>query len=125
MGNERTVNDTDEVDSNGGEYSLDRLIYLLSDRYVRHTLYYLSDESTITLDRLADVVAGLEAAESDAITTPHDRRRIRIRLHHVVLPKLDAAGFLRFDAVDDTVSEIDIPPVVNSLLNAIETSRIE
>lgn len=99
--------------------TLDEIFDLLSDRYVRHSLYYLFDRTSTSLDELADLVAGLEAVESDAITTPEDHERIRVRLYHVVLPKLDAHGYVEFDTDEHSVTRTEVPATVHSLLDAV------
>lgn len=94
----------------------DEVLELLSDRYIRYTLYYLSKDPTTSLDELADIIAGWEATETDAIITPADRERIRIRLYHVILPKLDDTGYLDFDTTDHTIKRSSVPSIVSTLL---------
>lgn len=101
------------------EQAVDELFRLLSDRYVRHTLFYLSSNSTTSLDELADVIAGLEATAQETIVTPVDRDRIRIRLYHVVLPRLDEAEYIHFDSTDHTVERASIPSLVSTLLEEL------
>ncbi|ELZ13948.1 hypothetical protein C477_21370 [Haloterrigena salina JCM 13891] len=94
----------------------DDLLGVLSDRYARYVLSHLSDESTVTLDALADTATGLKATETGSIATPGDRDEIRVRLYHLVLPKLDAAGYLEFDSETQTVERDEIPDVLRELL---------
>lgn len=94
----------------------DVLLDVLSDRYARYVLSHLSDESTATLDVLADTATGLAATETGSIKTPEDREEIRVRLYHLVLPKLDAAGYLEFDSETRTVERDEIPDVLRKLL---------
>lgn len=101
------------------EYPLDEIFRLLSDQYVRYTLDYLSASSTTSLDELTDVIAGLEAVEQEAIITPVEHDRIRIRLYHVVLPQLDECGFVQFDATDKTIEQSNVPSPVVALLDEI------
>lgn len=99
-----------------GEIPLDEILDVLSDDHARYALYWLGEHPDATLEQLADVVTGIDAAATDAIATPSDRERARIHLYHVVLPKLDAHGYLDFDADDRTVTGANVPPEVCSLL---------
>ncbi|ELY60799.1 DUF7344 domain-containing protein [Natronolimnohabitans innermongolicus] len=104
---------TEEVERNT---AADHLLWVLSDRYTRYVLASVVDESTVTLEALTDVVAGLEAAETGSIVTSSDHERIRLWLYHVVLPKLDDVGYLEFDSEAQTVETDEIPPVFRELL---------
>lgn len=104
------------------EQTLDELFGLLSDRYVRRTLSYLSSNPTTTLHELADVIAGVEATEQKTIVSPTDRDRICIRLYHATLPKLDDAGYIHFDSTTQVIERTDVPPPVTSLLEALQRS---
>ncbi|WP_126663239.1 DUF7344 domain-containing protein [Haloterrigena salifodinae] len=104
------------VEAMESDASPDVLLNVLSDRYARYVLCHLSDESTATLDALTDTATGLAATESGAIATPGDREEIRLRLYHLVLPKLDAAGYLEFDSETRTVERDEIPAVLRELL---------
>lgn len=106
----------DGPSTHADEQSLDEILSLLSHQYVRYTLIYLSDHPTTTLDQLADVLTGLEAMETGTIAQTTDRERIRLRLYHSDLPRLDAAGYIDFDTETQTVTTVSIPPVVQSLL---------
>ena len=100
------------------------MLELLSNRSVRYALYYLSAESETSLDRLADIVTGLEATVDGDVGTPADREQIRIRLYHVTLPKLDDAGYLEFDTEDHTVGEI-VRDADGEFLGALGTDLLE
>lgn len=92
-------------------------VSLLSSPMARRTLIYLTDTSTTTVEELADVLTGMEATGADTLATPADRRRVRILLYHCVLPRLDAAGYVDFDAEERTVVRGDVPEVVDELLD--------
>ena len=100
-------------------HAIDELARLLSDRFVRYTLYYVTSEPATSLDELADVLAGLEAIEHGAIITPAGHEQIRIQLYHIVLPKLANSGYVRFDRDDLTVERADIPPSISTVLDGI------
>lgn len=105
----------DVLDAAEGERSLDTAFRLLSDAHVRYVLYYLSDRSSASLDELAGVVAGLEATERRSVATRTDHERIRIRLHHAVLPKLEENGVVEFDPGEETVTRVEDHPLGNRL----------
>lgn len=109
----------DELESmNRGELP-DEAYELLADPGARHVLYYMTGEPSATLTELADVVAGLQATDEATVITAGDRDRIRVRLYHSVLPKLDAAGYVRFDPATRTVARGDVPAEVERLFESV------
>lgn len=71
----------------------DRRLAILNRAHCRHVLRYFRNRST----------AGATLADLTEFLAERDRRGlddsgIEIRLHHVTLPKLDAAGFVEYDA---------------------------
>lgn len=115
MDEDRIDVDIEAIQALESDGPLDELFRALSDRHVRYAVRYLHDRPTATLDRLADAVTALEAAATGAVATPSDREQVRLELYHVALPKLDALGYVDFDADDCTVAGSDIPPAVRSL----------
>lgn len=87
-----------------GEAPLDELFEVLSDRQSRFTLYYLAETASATLDEVAEAVTGFEAQTGGTIATPTDKRAVKTRLYHRVLPRLDASGYVEFDADESTVT---------------------
>jgi hypothetical protein len=118
MGEDQPDIDLDALRAVGDDPDLDELFGVLSDRQARLTLAYLSERPTVTLDDLADVVTGAEAAATDDVATPADRKRVRVRLYHVVLPKLVDAGYVEFDPDEERVTGANVPPRIDSLLEA-------
>jgi hypothetical protein len=122
MGNSRKMRDNhveSDLDATGAvdsDLSVDPVLETLSHPYARYTLAYLSDKPDATLDTLAEVIAGAEAGGTNAVATSEDLRRVRIRLYHVVLPKLDDVGYVDFDPGDRNVVRSGVPPSVYSLL---------
>lgn len=100
--------------------SIDDVLRALSNHRVRYVLYYLhglnSDDLPLSLTQLADVVTAWRATETDTVATEADRDHMRIHLYHVSLPKLDNLGYLTFDTDTNTITDIDIPPIINSIL---------
>lgn len=97
-----------------GDAPLDEIFEVLSNRQSRFALYYLGDAGTASLDEVAAAVTGFEAQASDAIASPDDEQGVKTRLYHLVLPKLDAQGFVEFDADERTVTLTGLPgPLAN------------
>ncbi|WP_254272838.1 DUF7344 domain-containing protein [Haloarcula marina] len=63
------------------------------------------------LAELATEVAAVAHGKSVADVTPAEHRETKILLHHVDLPKLDAAGMVSYDP-EENVAESDDPPLV-------------
>ena len=114
--------DLDVLRSLESELPLDELFNALADEYTRYTLYYLSDQPTVTLEQLADVVAGIEATTADAVATPADHGRIRIHLYHITIPRLEELGYVDFDPDEQTVTRATMPPAVRTVLG-MDSSR--
>lgn len=100
-----------------GTEALDEILNLLSDRYIRYTLYYLSEHTATTIDTLTDVIAGWEAIETGTIISSETHRRIRIRLYHVTLPKLDYHDYVDFDTDDYTIKQSEKSAMLTPLLD--------
>jgi len=89
---------------------------ILSTEDARYAVYALAHEPDRTLSQLADVVAGFAAMRSGTVATPSDHENARIRLHHAVLPKLDAANYVAYDRSDRTIEAGPRHDVVNAAL---------
>ena len=98
------------------DLSVDDLLHLLSDRHARAVITHLYAESETTRDQLAAIAAGELAVADGTVATESDYERIRIRLHHETLPRLDDHGLLAFDPETGTVSEPDIPEPIYAFL---------
>ena len=117
MDEERLRELLEAVEAMESDAARDVLLDALSDRYARYVLAHLAAEPTATLEDLADTATGLAATEAGAIATPADRDETRVRLYHLVLPKLDAAGYIEFDSETRTVERDEFPDVLRELLN--------
>lgn len=99
---------------------LDDVLGTFKNHRARYVIYYLhglsSADLPVSLTQLADAVTAWRATETDMIATAEDRDRMRIRLYHSHLPKLDDLGYLTFNPNSNTITGIDIPPFVESLL---------
>lgn len=89
---------------------------ILSTEDARYAVYALAHDPDQTLSQLADFVVGFTAMRSGTITTPADHENVRIRLHHAVLPKLDAAGYVTYDRSNQTIEPANRHDTVNAAL---------
>ncbi|WP_164471851.1 DUF7344 domain-containing protein [Halosimplex salinum] len=114
------VTDTGRIEAE----TLDRLsearIRALADPRARVVLRHLSEDSTAPLSRLADVVAGSEAAATGSVVGPSERDSNRAVLHHKTLPLLAACGLVDYDPDDCTVTDTTISPAVSALLEQVD-----
>lgn len=99
----------------GGETS--RLFGMLAERDRRIVLYYLRKHESASLETLADLVAGwTEAGPGPDRSVAHDD--VRIGLHHVHLPTLDAAGLVDYDPDEGRVAFGGLSPIGETVLDA-------
>jgi hypothetical protein len=109
-----TRGDGDSIQLSGAQLTV------LSKAHVRHTLRYLDQQETATLEEIADAVCGMQAVDSDSVMTSTQRDRIRITLYHVTLPQLDDLNYITYDRESRTVTEMTIPQDVSSIVERIE-----
>ena len=103
------------------EFPFDDVVRLLGDCHTRSVLVYLHDSPAPSLEELADVVAAAAASETGTIAAPSDRDRIRLRLYHSILPRLEDLGFITFDTAAKTVTDTDIPEAVSAALGVTDS----
>ncbi|NHN59497.1 MULTISPECIES: hypothetical protein [Halorussus] len=82
-----------------GSETVGELFDVLSRPERRLLLYYLRDREAVPVEELTTVVAGWLRARRDPAeaVTPAERERVLAALHHVHLPRLEAAGLVRRD----------------------------
>lgn len=107
------------------EHVRDVAFELLSNRYCRHLLDVLrtTQSGAVTVDELAPRIAELKATAAAEDENKH-RRRVRLSLNHVLLPKLDAAGLVDFDRRSETIRNWDNPEL-ESILAEIQNDSGE
>ncbi|WP_254763740.1 DUF7344 domain-containing protein [Natrinema marinum] len=121
MSGERFDPDPFVLRAAAGELPVDDVLRLLTDRYARYAIVYLHDHPTVTLEELADVVVATDASVRGSIAEPSDRDPIRTQLYHVILPRLEALGFVAFDAEANAVTDAEIPTAVTDALGVTES----
>ena len=109
----------DETRSAMPQLSDDRLYQALSAGRRRRLLYVLLVEESSTIGKLATVLAGWTATESEEMVTADDYERILAELDHVHLPVLDDAGLVSYDRENGTV---EIAPVDDTVAELISRS---
>ena len=84
-----------------GTPSLDQVFDVLANRRRRYVLYYLRevDDGVATVQDVAEYVLGTE----DELDVSDTLRSIDTALHHVHLPKLEAAGIVEYDSRSETI----------------------
>lgn len=97
----------------------DRLYQALSSGQRRRLLYVLLVEESSSVEKLATVLAGWTATESEEMITSEDHKRILTELDHVHLPVLEDAGLVRYDRENGTV---DIAPIDDTVAELISRS---
>ncbi|UPV74664.1 hypothetical protein M0R89_01005 [Halorussus limi] len=85
--------------------SLDATFDALGNRHCRVLLRYLADsDESLVVDDLVDLLANDDTASD---VTPTDEDRLRARLHHNYLPKLDDTDLVEYDADGGLVTYCD------------------
>jgi len=88
----------------------------LSTARRRRVLSVLLDGRERDIDELATLLVGAHAADTNSMATPTDRRRARIHLRHVDVPRLTDADLVRHDRERDTIRLGDVPQPVHAVL---------
>jgi DNA-binding transcriptional ArsR family regulator len=87
--------------------SKDEVFEILSSARRRRIIYYLAEESQLTLNQLATKIAAVETDTPEADVTGDERQRVYISLYQTHLPKLEEAAIVAYDDEERTVSLTD------------------
>ncbi|WP_435178078.1 DUF7344 domain-containing protein [Halorussus sp. AFM4] len=93
-------------------HATDRLLEILADEHCRRVLHYFRQQST-DVGTLDDLTAFVFARCDDGGET------IRVRLHHVTLPRLAGADLLEYDARSHAIRYRGGSPAVDAWLNHV------
>lgn len=75
------------------------ILSLCQNRHHRIVLSVLGEERrTLTVDELAKTILAYDRGPTSTEASEADRSRIRISLHHAIIPALESAGTLEYDA---------------------------
>ncbi|WP_277540511.1 DUF7344 domain-containing protein [Haloarcula laminariae] len=89
---------------------VDDVLACITDRPRRVVLSVLRDRTApISTDELATTTAATLAGKSLVDVTHEERDRVRLRLHHAHLPKLDEADLVEWDVDEGAVAGADHP----------------
>lgn len=102
--------------------SPDEMFSVLADRRRRVIVAsLLAGDNSVPVDSLtADVLVGTEVPTDEAAEM---RTRIATELHHVHLPKLEAAGLVEWDRDHEVVAPTDHLPELASLVDTVSLDQ--
>ena len=81
----------------GGLSRLDRYLRALSDKDRRYLLYYLDEHGSARLDEIAPHIVARESDRSLASISEEESKRMRAKLRHEHLPRLQDYGVIDYD----------------------------
>lgn len=106
------VDRSNESAESGDELSSSTLFGVLRAPHRRDALRYLLErDDEVTLDELASATASRTGEPSE-----QRHARVEIDLHHVHLPRLADAGFLRYDPRSRVIEPLECPAAVEAVL---------
>lgn len=98
-----------------------RLLLALAHLYRRIALYYLREHERASCETLAECIAGWVSSGPGPGSDAGEYERVRVRLHHIHLPKLADADLIRYDDASGMATLASHPPAVDDLLTATLT----
>lgn len=105
------------TDDSPSSVDLDGILGAIADRERRFVLYYLRERESMSVERLADVVATWLAVENGTSpATVEERDRLLDALRRTHLPQLDDLGLLDYDRMSGTVTLVPPCETVDPLL---------
>lgn len=107
------------VKGDGGIATLEVVFRCLTDPKRRFVLYYLQDNEIVTVNELAEQVAGWESEIPPEKVDAEHRERIATELVHTHLPKLADALFIEYDRRSNTIRYTDPPALLDEVLRLI------
>lgn len=107
----------------GGIATLEVIFSCLTNPKRRFVLYYLQDREIVTVDELAEQVAGWETETPPAEVETEHRERIAEELVHTHLPRLADALFIEYDPRSNTIRYTDPPALLDEVLRL--TAQLE
>lgn len=103
---------TDDLDA------VEAFFPLLADANTRITLRFLTAHDRTTIDELAAVIVGSNAATTASVGSTDAYEQAKIHLHHSIVPRLEDHDLLAYDRATGEVTEATIPPAVAGMLDA-------
>jgi len=104
----------------------DQFYRALASRRRRRVLYYLLETTDSTVEELATVLSGWEAATTETMQTPTDRSAIHLDLVHSHLPRLADSGLVTYEPNAGTVQLDPIDPQVAQIIRqSVEAEALD
>jgi hypothetical protein len=97
-GEQRPEDERDSEPASAPRLSEDHFYSALASTQRRRLLWYLLDGEERTVEDVATVLSGWEAADTGRLQTPDDRTRVTIELVHRDLPLLADAGLISYES---------------------------
>jgi DNA-binding transcriptional ArsR family regulator len=94
----------------------DRLYRALASTQRRRLLCFLLDNDEATVDELATVLTGWNAADRGTMGTKEEHKNLSMALEHVHLPLLADVGMVSYDRQNHTASVESLLPEVRDLI---------
>ena len=107
-----------EIHPDGGWSSLDAVLGVLANQRRRYALYYLQDQTTATLQEVADQVASLETEEGEQTPESVPTDQVYTDFYHRHLPKLVDANLIEYDPREELV-RYDCPRQLERVVDII------
>ncbi|WP_224334604.1 DUF7344 domain-containing protein [Haloprofundus halobius] len=98
----------------------DEMFTVLADEHRRFALYALLQFRRLTLEELADIVAGWTNVDSWRGVTREERDAVLLRLRHAHVPKLEEAGYVEYD---EDAGELSLAALPASLYDLATYAR--
>lgn len=106
-----------ELRPDGGWSSLDAVLGVLANQRRRYAIYYLQDQTTATLQEVADQVAAWEHESEQAVESiPNDR--MYADFYHRHLPMLSDANVIDYDPREELV-RYDCPKQLERVVDIV------
>ncbi len=110
--------------SNVDSLSKGETFEVLRNQRRRYVLQYLKqDDGQVALGDLAQQVAAWEYQTTLEAVTPEQRKRVYTTLQQTHLPKMDAAGILRFDSDAGIIEATELTSDLNVYLEIVPGSE--
>lgn len=100
-----------------GDISVDDIYRVLGNRERRALLDLLRETERTTVPELADDLAAVSNS-TEGRTRGDETARVRLRLHHAHLPKLDEVGLIEYEAESRTVVPNETIEVAHTLMDS-------
>lgn len=95
---------------------LDRVFDLLTEERRRYALYYLQEDSPVSVDELAIQVVEWETNSAKVSLPVSEREEIKLELFYNDLPKASEAEYIRYNSEEGIVELNEEPHEIDAIL---------